>query len=64
MASSMFSIIPTVNIFYYSGMWINNDYDNALRASLIDPSLHLQPTGNGFTFVPVHGESLTGHTVI
>jgi hypothetical protein len=60
-ASSMFSIIPTVNIFYYSGMWINNDYDNTLRASLIHPSLHLQP--NGFTFVP-HGGLLTGHTVI
>ncbi len=61
---SMFSIIPTLNIFYYSGMWINYDYDNTLRASLLHPSVHLEPTGNGFTFVPVYGESLTGHTVI
>ena len=62
LSTSMFSIIPTIWIFYYSGMQINTPYDNALRVSLLNPSVQLKP--NGYTFFTNNGISLSGHTVV
>ncbi len=58
---SPFSIIPKVSIFYYSGMRVNYPQDNTMRASLLAPSLHVEP--NGFTLVP-NWTALTWHTII
>ena len=63
LSTATFSIIPTIGVFYYSGMQINNPYDNALRVSLLAPSATLKPNGNWYTFVG-HGDSLSGHTVV
>lgn len=59
--SSPFSIIPTLWIWYYSGMYIDTDNDNTLRASLINPSAYLEP--HDYTFV-ANGSSLFKHTMI
>jgi len=56
-----FFIMPTLGIAYYNNMQIDTYRDNAMRASLINAGLALQP--NGFTFV-TNGTLLTGHTII
>jgi hypothetical protein len=53
-ANDYFKIIPTINIFYYSGMQINTDYDTALRESLINATATLN-FGNLYTPIFPHG---------
>ena len=60
-ATQPFSILSTLSVFVSSGTYINYPFDNAWRASLIEPLLLLLP--NNFTFVP-NGENLSEHKVI
>ena len=61
--SNLFSIMPTIGVFYYSGMQINYPYDNAVRASLFNSngSTPLEP--QWFSLVS-NGYALSGHTIV
>lgn len=58
-----FKIFPTVSIFYYSGMQIDEPNDNAIRESIINNTGMLAFT-TSFTPVAPHGSHLTKHTVV
>ena len=62
-ANDYFKIIPMINIFYYSGMQINTDYDTALRESLANATAALI-FGNSYTPIFPHGESLSWQNVV
>jgi len=57
-----FKIFPTISVFYYSGMQVDEFKDNAIRESIINDT-----PGIAFThsFTPVvNGGDLTKHTVV
>lgn len=57
-----FKIFPTIAVFYYSGMQVDEFKDNALRESLINATGTFAMT---HTFTPVNrGAQLTKHTVV
>lgn len=61
LGSAPFTILPSINVFYYSGMIVNYPYDNAIRASTIAPALGINFT----SFSPIaNGSSLSWHVVI
>lgn len=60
-SAASFVILPTANIFYYSGMLVNYPYDNAIRASTIDHFVAIDFD----RFSPIsNGTSLSWHTVV
>ncbi|MCX6822873.1 MAG: hypothetical protein NTX91_02655 [candidate division SR1 bacterium] len=62
--TDFFTLMPTIGIFYYSGMQVNYPYDNAIRTSLFNSNngaTQLKPSG--FTLVS-NGYALSGHTIV
>lgn len=57
-----FKIFPTIAVFYYSGMQIDERMDNAIRESFINDTWNVS-FGNSWTPV-INGASLTKHTVV
>ena len=59
-----FKIFPTLSVFYYSGMQVDEFKDNALRESLINATWTFA-MDMSHRFSPVgHGTQLTKHTVV
>ena len=59
---NQFKIFPTIAVFYYSGMQIDERMDNAIRESFINDTWNVS-FGNSWTPV-INGASLTKHTVV
>ena len=57
-----FKIFPTIAIFYYSGMQIDEFNDNVIRESIINETGTINFT-NSFTPI-LHGEHLDKHNVV
>jgi len=59
-----FKIFPTISVFYYSGMRINESMDNAIRESIINNTGTITfDTSHGYSFIE-NGDGLTEHNVI
>ena len=61
--TDLFTIMPTIGIFYYSGMQINYPYDNAIRALLFNGNGTVQLKPQWFSLV-TNGYALSGHTIV
>lgn len=58
-----FTIYPTITVFYYSGMQVDEYNDNALRESIINAGGSIDSTIGDYTFI-AHGTNLSKHTVV
>ena len=59
-----FKIFPTISVFYYSGMQIDEYKDNALRESIINDTGFINfDTAHDFTFIN-HGANISKHNVV
>ena len=58
-----FKIFPTMSVFYYSGMQIDESKDNEIRESIINATAPIT-FGNTFTPVAPNGSRLLQHTVV
>jgi len=58
-----FKIFPTISVFYYSGMQIDEPHDNAIRESIINDT-GMIAFENSFTPVAPYWSNLTKHTVV
>jgi len=62
---SAFKIVPTSDVFYYSGNQVNLPYDSSIRASRINNlSAYTLPLSFAATYSPLSSSSLTHHNVI
>ncbi len=60
-----FKIFPTINVFYYSGMQVDEYHDNAIRESIINEWGEINIGTNAYAFTPIdHGSAILFHNVI
>ncbi len=59
-----FKIFPTIAVFYYSGMQVDENKDNAIRESIINDAGVMEFTNSFSPLIPPHGAGLTQHNVV
>lgn len=59
-----FKIFPTIAVFYYSWMQIDENKDNTIRESIINATGMIEFTHSFSFLTPPHGVGLTQHTVV